>query len=282
MLHEFATVTMDTFVHVAIDDDRSREELQPLVDRALGWFEIVERICSRFDPTTEVMQLSRVIGKPVTVSTLLLELVDFALQLARLTDGAFDPTLGAELEERGYAIEYRTGRRVVSSVAARGATFRDVRVDRKASTITLREPVVLDLNSVAKGLAIDLAAHELRELSNFSIEAGGDLYTRGRRRVGIQDPLHNGLLEQTLDVADAAVCTSGTYERGDHLLDGRTHEPVPNALASVTVVAPTALAADGFSTVAMVLGSDRATQVLKQQGLKGLLVTSNGEVLQCA
>jgi FAD:protein FMN transferase len=283
---EFATVAMDTLVHVNIVSERSRHQVEPHVDRALRWFGAVEQVCSRFDPSSEVMQLSRRVGEPVHVSTALVHLVDFALALARLSEGAFDPTLGVELEQRGYATDYRTLRPSTSGIALRDVSFKDVAVDRRTQTITLRQPLVLDLNSVAKGLAIDLAVRELRAFDNLSIEAGGDLFARGRNangkrwRVGIQDPRGDGVLARTLAISEAAVCTSGAYERGAHVLDGRTHQPVAG-LASVTVVAPTALAADGFSTTALALGVRRGRELLHHQGLQGVLVTSEGEVVEC-
>src|SRR5947209_19125507 len=102
------------------------------------------------------MQLSRRVGKPVSVSTLLFELVSFALDLAERCDGSFDPTIGAELEQRGYATNYRTLEVVRSGIEPRGVSYRDVHLDHAKRRITLRRPLVLDLNSVAKGLAIDL------------------------------------------------------------------------------------------------------------------------------
>jgi FAD:protein FMN transferase len=282
---EFATVAMDTLVHVNIVSERPRHQVEPHVDRALRWFGAVEQVCSRFDPSSEVMQLSRRAGEPVHVSTALVQLVDFALALARLSEGAFDPTLGVELEQRGYATDYRTLRPSASGIALRDVSFKDVAVDRRAQTITLRQPLVLDLNSVAKGLAIDLAVRELRAFDNLSIEVGGDLFARGRNangerwRVGIQDPRGDGVLARTLAISEAAVCTSGAYERGAHVLDGRTHQPVAG-LASVTVVAPTALAADGFSTTALALGVRRGRELLHHQGLQGVLVTTEGEVVE--
>jgi FAD:protein FMN transferase len=281
--HEFATVTMDTLAQVTIISERSREDLEPLVQRAFAWFETVERICSRFDPTSEVMKLSRRIGKPVPVSTLLFELVSFALDLAERCEGSFDPTIGAELEQRGYATNYRTLEVVRSGIEPRGVSYRDVHLDHARRRITLRRPLVLDLNSVAKGLAIDLAAQELRELANFSIEAGGDLVARGHNlagepwSVGIQHPRADGLLAQTLHITDEAVCTSGDYERGQHVLDARTRQPLAG-LASVTVVAPTALAADGLSTAAWILGPERGKALLVEQGVKAVLVTAEGAV----
>src|SRR5207248_7462274 len=110
------------------------------------------------------------------------------------------------------------------------------------------------------------------ELSDFSIEAGGDLFARGHNlagepwTVGIQHPRAEGLLAQTLQITDQAVCTSGDYERGRHVLDARTGEPVVG-LVSVTVVAPTALAADGLSTAAWILGPERGKVLLVEQGV---------------
>src|SRR3984893_3117246 len=100
---------MDTVVNVQIVSDQPREVVEPAVQRALAWFETVERICTRFDPTSEVMQLLGSVGRRVRVSTLLFEVTAFAMDLAEQTDGAFDPTVGATLEQLGFNVNYRTG-----------------------------------------------------------------------------------------------------------------------------------------------------------------------------
>jgi thiamine biosynthesis lipoprotein len=289
--HEFATVSMDTWVNVQVVSEQSREDVEPSVQRALAWFETVERICTRFDPTSEVMRLLDHVGRPVRVSTLLFEVAAFALDLAAQTDGAFDPTIGARMEQLGFATNYRSGEIVDSHVAADTGSFHDVRIDRRARTIQLRKPLVLDLNALAKGLAIDLAVRELRPYPDFCIEAGGDLYVKGQNaagqnwHVGIQHPRAEGLLARTLHLSEAAVCTSGDYERRapgpaaeGHILDARTRQPVRD-LASVTVVAPTAMAADGLSTAAMVLGGGRGRKLLEEQGVGGLLVSADGAIV---
>jgi thiamine biosynthesis lipoprotein len=287
--HEFATVSMDTWVNVQVVSSQPREVVETAVQRAFGWFERVERHCSRFDQNSEVMQLLGTVGQPVQVSPLLFEATSFALELAEQTAGAFDPTLGATLEQMGFNVNYKTLRTIRSEVAT-DVSFSDVRLDRRRRTILLRRPVVLDLNAVVKGLAIDLAVQELGDFPDVCIEAGGDVYVRGRNasgelwQVGIQHPRAAGLLARTLRLTNAAVCTAGDYERrspdatgAGHILDGRTRQPVTD-LASVTVVAPTAMAADGLSTAAMVLGQSCGLRFLEEQGVGGVLVSPDGAI----
>jgi thiamine biosynthesis lipoprotein len=280
---------MDTGVNVQVISKQPRETVEPAVVRALAWFDAIERICTRFDTQSEVMQLLTRVGERVHVSTLLFEVVAFALQLAEQTDGAFDPTVGARLEQLGFNVNYRTGEAMHSGVDADAGTFRDVRLDRRARTIRLNRALILDLNAVAKGLAIDLAARELQDYADICLEAGGDLYVRGHNpageawRVGIQHPRTDGVLAHTLSLSDTAVCTSGDYERRSsggegHVLDARTWQPVSD-LASVTVIASTAMAADGLSTAAMVLGRERGRRFLEDQAVRGVLVAPDGEVL---
>lgn len=287
----FATVSMDTGVNIQVVTDERRDAVEANVHRALAWFETVERICTRFDPTSEVMRLLGSIGRPVKVSTLLFEVVSFAMDMAEQTDGAFDPTIGATMEQLGFNVNYKTLEEIHTAVTT-NVSFRDVALDRRARTIELKRPVILDLNAVAKGLAIDLAARELQAYPDLYVEAGGDLVVRGHNaagepwRIGIQHPRAEGLVAQTLRLTDSAVCTSGDYERRagadmseGHILDARTRRPVRD-LASVTVVASTAMAADGLSTAAMVLGRERGLEFLEQQGVGGLLIAPDGTTSQ--
>jgi thiamine biosynthesis lipoprotein len=269
---------MDTIVH-------------PAMQRALDWFGVVEQICSRFDPNSELRHLCEQSGAPVAVSTVLFEAVRFALALARETRGVFDPTIGQILEAKGFDREYRTGQRTPSRLpAARPATYRDVQLDPAHRTIQLRRPLLLDLGAVAKGLAIDLAARELATFDNVCVDAGGDLFARGQNgrgepwAVGVQDPRASEAVAYRLAISGQAVCTSGDYERRTpdgaehHLIDPRTGR-AGQSLASVTVVAPTATAADGLATAVFLLGPKRGLRLLEQAGVGGVLITPTGELL---
>jgi thiamine biosynthesis lipoprotein len=281
-----ATIRMDTLITIQAPRLTPADDGAAAVERALAWFGRVEAVCSRFDPGSELARLTRRVGAPTPVSDLLYQALAVALAVARASGGAFDPTIGHRLERRGFDRNYLTGETVASPVAFDNwPSYRDVRLDPARRAVTLRRPLALDLGAVAKGLAIDLAARELAPLGDFAIDAGGDLYLGGRNadgepwRVGVRHPRRPGDLLATLRVTDRAVCTSGDYERrapdpvgGHHLIDPRSGRS-PAALASVTVVAPTAMAADALATAAFVLGPRRGRRLLERQGVDGLLVT---------
>jgi FAD:protein FMN transferase len=284
------TIAMDTVVHVEVASAEPAVTVDAAMQRALHWFSLVEPTCSRFEPASEVSQLLTRVGQPVVISPILFEAVRFALALARQTDGAFDPTIGRLLEAGGFDRNYLTGERVHSPVAAdRPVSYRDVRLDAGRRTITLRRPLLLDLGAVAKGLAIDLAARELSAFDSFCVDAGGDLFVRGRNanqeswRIGVRDPRDRERIAYVLEVVDQAVCSSGDYERRTvdglehHLVDPRSGRAA-QTLASVTIVAPTALAADGLATAVFILGPERGARLLEAEGVDGVLIEPTGEL----
>lgn len=267
-------------------DPQATTHREEAVERAFEWFCRVEECCTRFEPQSEVMQLAAEVGVPVRVSTILFEAVQFALAVAQETGGAFDPTVGYALETRGFNREHRTGKTIRTALdSSVSVSYRDVRLDADRQTITLLRPLILDLGAVAKGLAVDLATRELRSFQNFAIDAGGDLYLGGcnpngeRWSIGIRHPRCDGELIDSLRVSNRAVCTSGDYERraaadedGHHILDPRTGSSA-NAVASVTVIAPTAMLADALATAAFVLGPAEGIQLFDRLGVDGLIVS---------
>jgi thiamine biosynthesis lipoprotein len=257
-------------------------EAAAAIDRAFAWFREIERVCTRFDAGSELRRATRRSGSAVPVSPILFEAVRFALLVAELTEGAFDPTVGRLMEARGFNREYRSGV-VTNSGAACEASWRDVELDHEARTMRLHRPLTLDLGAVAKGLAVDAAARELAPFRDFAIDAGGDLYLGGCNdrgeswTVGIRHPRSAGEVFATLRVSDRAVCTSGDYERvlceGEHhILDPRAGRS-PLGAASATVIAPGAMLADALATAALVLGPEEGIELLQREGVDGLIVT---------
>ena len=257
---------MGTIVTIEIVDaetpahDRERDAA---IARAFDWFREVETTCTRFDESSELMRLCRVTEIATPVSEILFAATETALAVAEASGGAFDPTAGH---------------------------FRSVALDAEARTITLVRPVQLDLNAVAKGLAVDLAVRELRPFANFVVDAGGDLYASGHNahgdpwRIGIRHPAIDREVIATIDVSGAAICTSGNYERRDvsdapgHIVNPKTGAVAEGAL-SATVVAASAMLADAMSTAAFVIGGADGLAFLERHSADGLLVTRDLEVL---
>ena len=283
---------MGTIVTIDVVDHDGDPACAAAVDRAFGWFRHVEACCSRFDAGSELRKACARVGEAVPVGDTLFEAARFALAVAEASGGAFDPTVGAAMTRAGFNRHYHTGELVPVGPAQAPVSYHDVQLDEARRTITLRTPLVLDLGAVAKGLAVDMAARELAPFEHFAIDAGGDLYLAGHNRdgepwsVGIRHPRIDGMVLERVRVSDMAVCTSGDYARrsgsGDagapahHLLDPRTGTAA-SALASVTVLAPTALVADALATAAFVLGPEPALRFLERHGVAGLLVTPNLE-----
>jgi thiamine biosynthesis lipoprotein len=268
-------LVMDTLVTMNV----ARSGAEAAIERAFGWFHEIEERCTRFDQRSELMELTSQIGAAVPVSSLLFESVQFALRLAEETAGAFDPTIGNEMENRGFNREYRTGEIIRTAIVGEGqVSYRDVHLDPGHRTIQLQRPIILDLGAVVKGLAIDMAARELEPFTDFSINAGGDLYLGGCNpegtpwRVGIRHPRRDDAVIYELCASNQAVCTSGVYERGRHILDPRTSAPA-ESVASATVIAPNAMLADALSTAAFVLGPVEGIRLLDRMGVDGVILT---------
>jgi len=278
--HVHTVVVMDTEVSIRVVG----QDAPDAIGRAFDWFHHIERVCSRFDAGSELRRLTSRLNEPVAVSHILFETTRFALALAEETDGAFDPTVGGRMAQRGFDRNYITGERVEGvAVAHEPATFRDVHLDEHQRTLMLDRPLTLDLGAVAKGFAVDMAARELNDVGNFAIDAGGDLYLGGRNeddapwRVAIRHPRDETSIIAVLEVSNAAVCTSGDYLRRNaanehHLIDPRTGASAAQ-LISATVVAPLAIVADGLATAAFILGPDDGVALLERHGVEGLLIT---------
>jgi thiamine biosynthesis lipoprotein len=265
---------------------RARRTRDLAIERAFAWFDRVESVCSRFDAGSELRRLCATHGVEVEVSPMLFEAVRFAVVVAAETEGAFDPTVGVRMEARGFNRDYRDGAVVRSGVRHEEPTsYRDVVLNESARSVRLERALLLDLGAVAKGLAIDMAVQELRSLVNFVVDAGGDLYCGGHNAagqpwtIGIRHPRERNALLTRVSLTDAALCTSGDYERrvsegadGEHHVLTPATGVSPRDVISASVIAPTAMVADALGTAAFVLGCAEGLALLEHHQLRACLV----------
>ncbi|MFB6554977.1 FAD:protein FMN transferase [Streptomyces sp. NPDC056405] len=148
----------------------------------------------------------------------------------------------------------------------------------------------IDPTGIVKGWAVERAARRIAAAgaSGVSVNGGGDVQLLGTPgagrpwRVGVSDPLRPGGLAAVVSAAGAAelaVATSGSAERGAHVVDPRTGRSAVTDLVAVTVVAPRLTWADCWATAAFAMGSREGLRWLESlDEVEGLLVTAGDEV----
>jgi len=236
--------------------------------------------------------------------------MDYALAVREETGGAYDPAAGSLVNLWGFgptsrydqAGFYAPDRELVAAVLAERQGRRP-RLDRDRRALYQPGGAILDLSSVAKGYAVDCLAQRLEALGlrHYLAEVGGEL-----RGAGVK---HDGQpwwveLEGVPDTADSsatpavpqsvvalhglAVATSGDYRRyfhharrrASHTLDPRTGYPIANQVASVTVLAPTCMAADALSTALTVMGVGDGLPFAEVRGLAARYLVREGDGLR--
>jgi len=249
----------------------------------------LDTLWSAFLPGSDVERLN---GRgSVVVHPETRELIVEALGYAELTDGALDITIRPLTELWGFVGgEYRLPDSGAVRQSAGLVDWHRVRV--RGDSILLGEATRLELGAVAVGAAVDCAVETLasRGAAQGLVDAGGDIRVFGDRRwrIGLQSPRGAGIL-RVLELRDAAVSTSGDYQkcfevggrRYHHILDPVTGYPAEGC-ASVTVTAPTALAADALSTALFVLGPDRGRALIARVGGAGavFVVDAGGSLVE--
>ena len=142
-------------------------------------------------------------------------------------------------------------------------------------------PGGVDPSGLVKGWAVERAAALLERAGarRFLVDAGGDVALRGGPwRVGIRHPRRRDRLAAVLELHDAAVATSGAYERGPHIVDPRTRRPAAGAL-SVTVVGPDLGTADAYATAAFAMGARGPAWTAMLEGHAAMTVLPDDRVL---
>jgi len=292
---------MGTFVQVVAAGPGA----QAAADAALQEIERLERLLDRFDPASPVSAINAQAGRGlVEVPAEVGEVVALALDIARRTGGAFDPTVAPLVDLWGFGSvgQGEPPSRPPSPQAIeqvrRQVDYTAVRLEREGDVVRVgltRAGMALDLGGIAKGYAADRAVAVLRAggVSSALVDVGGEVAVLGGRpatagsrkggegwRVGIRHPRDPQGLLTTLELTTGAVATSGDYERFfewegrryHHLIDPRTGWPA-TGLISVSVLHESAAVADALATAVMVLGPHRGQALVREwPGAQALLV----------
>lgn len=278
---------MDTFMSLSACGGRADMALDA-AQREIGR---LERLLSVTKQTSDLARLNA--GRTDTVSPDTAELISFALEMARRTGGAVDPTVYPAVRAWGFTSQtYRVPSQEELDALLPLIGWQSVRLD--GNTVRLPAGARLDLGSVAKGWAGDRVLALWRELGVTSgiLRLGGNVQTLGAKPdgspwvVGVRDPDGDGVLA-TLSVRDLAVVTSGSYERFferdgqlyHHIIDPSTGCPADSGLVSVTVVGEGGAYCDALSTALFVMGVERACEFWRAcRDFEAVFIETDGRV----
>ncbi|WP_445400358.1 FAD:protein FMN transferase [Zobellella sp. An-6] len=292
--------TMGTYYSVKIvaADEARAQELQSEIDRRL---ERVNEQMSTYREDSELSRFNRYRGSdPVRVSADTAKVVTASLQLGRLSDGALDVTVGPLVNLWGFGPDARPERipsdEQLAQIRSRiGLEYLAVTVDAGGEYLQKTLPeLYVDLSAIAKGFGVDVVSEYLAEegLTDHLVEIGGEVRVSGLNakgqpwRIAVEKPgPGTGSVQQVIALGNSSVATSGDYrnyyeldgERLSHSIDPATGKPITHRLASVTVVHPSCMIADGLATALTVMGTDKALAFAEQHRLAIYLLTKTEE-----
>lgn len=273
---------------------QSADNLQEDIEKAL---KSVDNSLSMFNENSTLARLNR--NEKVSIDDNLLYLFPRAIKVSEATDGAFDITVAPLVNAWGFGFkkeQWPSDKEVDSLKALVG--YQKVHLNDR--TITKDNPnTMIDLSAIAKGYGSDIVAKTLdkAKVKNYMVEIGGEVVVKGKNDKG--DDWKIGIAKPTTDeeaqaegyqcilaISDVAVATSGNYRnffykdgvKYAHTIDPRTGHPVQQNIISSTVVATHCYEADAFATSFMVVGLEKAKEILgKQSQLDAYLIYINKE-----
>ena len=304
LLYTFRGSTMGTYyvVKMVRGEEQAlsaedQEEVQLLIDEEL------ERVNGRMSTYRDDSQLSRFNHfrrtDPFQFDRQTFEVLAKAQEVSRLSEGAFDVTVGPLVNALGFGPDLGMpppdpSPEMLAELRQR-VGFEKLSLDADNLTVAKHHvDVYCDLSGIAKGYAVDRIAEVLAEkgFGDSMVEIGGEVRAAGINvrgevwRLGIERPdSFRGDVQRFVSLADASLATSGDYrqyrevngERLSHIVDPRTGRPISHRLASVSVSRPSCMVADALATALMVLGPEEGYELAVRDDVAALFLVREGD-----
>jgi thiamine biosynthesis lipoprotein len=291
---KYHQVAMGTVVEITLIGD-DEETIRKAALQAFQEIKRIEYLMSPLVESSDVSRINRSAGNDgVRVSPETMEVIKKAQEVSKLSEGAFDITVGPLVQlwrrarERGMPPEMTEIKETLSLV-----NFKNLKTSYGGKVLLKRQGMAIDLGGIAKGYAVDRAFELLKSLGyrNLVVNAGGDLRVGGSKpegpwSVGIQHPKGPEKIMARISVTDLAVATSGDYEkffihqgkRYHHILNPKTGFPAEGC-QNVTVLHKEGTMADALATAIFVLGPEKGYALCQRlEGMDCLVVDSDGSV----
>ncbi|OBX21252.1 MULTISPECIES: FAD:protein FMN transferase [Bizionia] len=275
----------------------SQIQADGFIDQAVGEIERIERLISSWDPNSQTSLINRNAGiKSVVVDKELYHLIERAIGISKLTQGAFDISY-ASMDKiwkfDGSMTKKPSDSEISESVAKVG--YQNIILNKEDTSVFLKlAGMKIGFGAIGKGYAADSAKELLKRngVKAGIINASGDMNTWGNQTTGepwkiaITNPLNKDKVFAMLPVDNRAIVTSGNYEkfvkfndvRYSHIIDPRTGFP-SIGIISVSVLAPKAELADALATSIYVMGKDVGLNFVNQlETIDCIIINESGEI----
>ncbi|WP_172331585.1 FAD:protein FMN transferase [Mangrovicoccus sp. HB161399] len=286
--------TMGTTYHVTVVDgpkDMDAEKLSEITEAAL---KAILAHVNNWDPASEVSEFSASTStEPVDISPELQAVMAEANRINALSGGKFDVTLAPLIDLWGFGPK-KPGEPIPSDeeiAAAMETVGQAGKLELGDGTLRKTMPgVSLNLSAIAKGQGIDAVGDAIAAAgaTRYLVEIGGDLVSKGLNAqdgpwvIGVERPdAASQTVEVVIPVTDMGMATSGDYRnyfeqdgiRYSHIIDPTTGRPITHTTASVTVLADTAMAADGLATALLAMGEEEAMPLAEAEDIPVMFIT---------
>jgi len=267
--------TAYTIKYYSEDDKNYRKQFDSL-------FTIVNESMSTYIPNSKISRINT--GETIEVDIHFERVFKKAKEIYRLTEGAFDPTIGAVVNAWDFGPEGKITNIDSTTIDSLMKIVGFNRMGLVDKIVVKNTNSYLDFNAIAKGYGVDVIGEFLEDnnVENYLVEIGGEIRVKGINieknaswKVGIDDPNFNGeqSYSKVIALKDEAMATSGTYrkfkidengKRYAHIIDTKTGYPSKTNILSVSVIAEDCMTADAYATAFQAMGIEAVTEFLYQ------------------
>lgn len=257
-------------------------------------YHLINKSLSTYIPSSDISKINKG-DTSIIVDAYFKEVFQKATKIYEETEGVFDPTIGILVNAWGFGPNksktYPDSARVIDLLQLVGFNKVNLSQDK---IIKENDSIYFDFNAIAKGFAVDIVGRflESRKVSNYLVEIGGEIRTKGTKndgtlwKTGIESPNFDGTrsIQKVIELKNESIATSGSYRKFKidsitnnkyvHILNPKTGYPIQSNLLSVSIIGALDCAdVDGYATALMAMSLDDAKQFLNlHQELKGFLI----------
>ena len=272
--YDKSVFALDTFINLRLYSDNAESAAQLAADRITE----LEDILSVTNENSDVSILNNNTGEPVEVDDDTFNVINTAIDVSAVTDGALDISVYPIVKLWGFTTdEHKVPNQSDIDKELKKVDYTKIVIDKNSQSVQLAKNMQIDLGAVAKGYISEDVKNLLKEngVESAVLSFGGNIQTIGTKngelwKVGIKYPFTEDSFA-ILSVEETAVVTSATDQRYfeengkmyHHIIDPKSGFPVDNGTFSTTVVCESGAKADALSTSIFVIGIDKAKELYK-------------------